>query len=305
MESSFDINKLIQSLNDCIIPNEQDLVPLFQKATELLIDQPNVKDLHSPITVCGDTHGQLFDLQELFCVGGECPDTNYIFLGDYVDRGRHSVETFLLLLCIYVKYPLRMTLLRGNHETRLTTQGYGFYDECVQKFGSANIWKACTDLFDLFPIAAVIDDKIFCVHGGLSENIGMIDEINSIDRKCEPPTNGPYCDLLWSDPDDIIGYAPSPRGAGCLFGGDVVAKFNQQNNIDLICRAHQLMMEGYSLMFDNKLATVWSAPNYCYRSGNVASILEFDEKLNRSFKIFEAKPANECKDTAQPLEYFS
>ena len=98
MESSFDINKLIQSLNDCIIPNEQDLVPLFQKATELLIDQPNVKDLHSPITVCGDTHGQLFDLQELFCVGGECPDTNYIFLGDYVDRGRHSVETFLLLL---------------------------------------------------------------------------------------------------------------------------------------------------------------------------------------------------------------
>ena len=276
-----DIQRLIQTLNDCQIPDEKDLIFLFDKARELLQGQPNVKELHSPITVCGDIHGQFFDLQELFRVGGDCPDTNYIFLGDYVDRGYHSVETFLLLLSIYVRYPYRITLLRGNHEARQTTQAYGFYDECVRKFGSANIWKACTDLFDLFPIAAVIDNQIFCVHGGLSPEIKTISDINLIERKQEPPNSGAYCDLLWSDPDQVEGFQPSPRGAGWLFGADTVREFNENNKTNFICRAHQLMMEGYQLLFDDSLATVWSAPNYCYRSGNIASILEFDERLNR------------------------
>jgi serine/threonine-protein phosphatase 4 catalytic subunit len=113
--------------------------------------------------------------------------------------------------------------------------------------------------------------------------------------------------LLWSDPDDIVGFSPSPRGAGFIFGGDAVKEFNEQNKLKFICRAHQLMMDGYGLLFDDQLATVWSAPNYCYRSGNVASILEFDEHLNRAFKIFEATPANECRNSMQSpvLEYFS
>ena len=303
----WDVSKLIQTLSECQIPDEQDLVPLFDKARELLVNEGNVKYLSTPITVCGDIHGQFFDLQELFRVGGECPDTNYIFLGDYVDRGYHSVESFLLLLATFVKYPYRLTLLRGNHEARQTTQAYGFYDECVRKFGSANVWKSCMDLFDLFPIAAVIDKKIFCVHGGMSPDINSLDDIAKIERVCEPPNTGGYCDLLWSDPDEIEGFAQSPRGAGYLFGGDVVKKFNEQNKITFVCRAHQLMMDGYGLMFDDTLATVWSAPNYCYRSGNVASILEFDEHLNRVFKLFEATPPNECRNTMQsPVsEYFS
>lgn len=303
----FDVNKLISLLNDCQVPDEKDLFPLFEKATEILQHESNIKELSSPITVCGDIHGQFFDLQELFRVGGECPDTNYIFLGDYVDRGYHSVETFLLLLCLFVKYPYRITLLRGNHEARQTTQAYGFYDECVRKFGSANVWKACTDLFDYLPIAALIDGQIFCVHGGLSPDIKTLDDIKAIDRRTEPPNSGAYCDLLWSDPDDIEGFTSSPRGAGYLFGGDVVKQFLEQNHLTFICRAHQLMMDGYGLMFNDTLATVWSAPNYCYRSGNVASILEFDERLNRSFKIFEATPPNECQNSLQPpvLEYFS
>ena len=303
----FDIDKLIHTLYECQIPDEKELFPLFDKAIELLKKEKNIKELTSPITVCGDIHGQFFDLKELFNVGGECPDTNYIFLGDYVDRGYHSVETFLLLLSLYVKYNYRITLLRGNHEARQTTQAYGFYDECVRKFGSANVWKACTDLFDFLPIAALIDGQIFCVHGGLSPEIKSLDDISLIERTMEPPNNGPYCDLLWSDPDNIEGFISSPRGAGYLFGGDAVKAFNQQNQISFICRAHQLMMDGYGLMFDETLATVWSAPNYCYRSGNVASILEFDEKLGRSFKLFEATPANECQNNLQPppLEYFS
>lgn len=303
-----DINSLLNKLSNCQYPEENHIIPLFEKAKELLEKEPNIKRLNSPITVCGDIHGQFHDLQELFRVGGDCPDTNYIFLGDYVDRGFYSVETFLYLLCLFVKYPFRLTLLRGNHEARQTTQAYGFYDECVRKFGSANLWRECTELFDFLPIAALIDDRIFCVHGGLSPEIMSLSQIDELDRKGEPPTSGGYCDLLWSDPDTSIqGFQPSPRGAGFLFGAEATDKFRQENNITFICRAHQLIMDGYALLFNDTLATVWSAPNYCNRSGNVASILEFDEKLKRSFKIFEATPQSECDNGTQTpiLEYFS
>jgi len=131
---------------------------------------------------------------------------------------------------------------------------------------------------------------ILCVHGGLSPSIKSLDDIRAIDRKQEVPHDGPMCDLMWSDPEDIEGYSMSARGAGYLFGGDVVEEFNRKNNIDLICRAHQLVMEGYKLMFNDKLVTVWSAPNYVYRCGNVAAILELDENLGKYYKIFEAAP---------------
>jgi serine/threonine-protein phosphatase 4 catalytic subunit len=254
----------------------------------------------APVTICGDIHGQFYDLIELFKVGGECPYTNYLFLGDFVDRGYYSVETFLLLLALKVRYPDRITLIRGNHESRQITQVYGFYDECLKKYGSVNVWRYCTEIFDYLSLSAIIDDKVFCVHGGLSPAINTLDQIRVIDRKQEVPHDGAMCDLMWSDPEDIEGWGLSPRGAGYLFGADVVAKFNEINHIDLIARAHQLVMEGYKTMFPSKggkagqsadsLVTVWSAPNYCYRCGNVAAILELDEHLDQHFKIFEAAP---------------
>lgn len=152
------------------------------------------------------------------------------------------------------------------------------------------MWRYCTEIFDFLPLAAIIDDKVFCVHGGLSPSISTLDEIKVIDRKQEVPHDGAMCDLMWSDPDDISGWSMSPRGAGYLFGGDIVDQFNRTNNIELIARAHQLVMEGYKEMFDKTLVTVWSAPNYCYRCGNVAAILEFDENLIKNYKIFEAAP---------------
>lgn len=241
--------------------------------------------------VCGDIHGQFYDLQELFKIGGDCPETNYLFLGDFVDRGFYSVETFLLLLALKVRYPDRITLIRGNHESRQITQVYGFYDECLRKFGSVNVWRYCTEIFDYLSLSAVIEDRVFCVHGGLSPSITNLDQIREIDRKQEVPHDGSMCDLLWSDPDDIEGWHLSNRGAGYLFGADAVQKWNRANGIDLVARAHQLVMEGYKYMFNESLVTVWSAPNYCYRCGNVAAILELDEDLKRSFKIFEAAPA--------------
>jgi serine/threonine-protein phosphatase 4 catalytic subunit len=159
-------------------------------------------------------------------------------MGDFVDRGFYSVETFLLLLALKVRYPERITLIRGNHESRQITQVYGFYDECLRKYGSVNVWRYCTEIFDYLALAAIIDTRIFCVHGGLSPSISSLDEIRQIDRKQEVPHDGAMCDLMWSDPDDIPGWMVSPRGAGYLFGGEIVEKFNRENRIELIARAH-------------------------------------------------------------------
>eukprot|EP00997_Jenningsia_sp_PLL12_P004461 NODE_1903_length_1039_cov_46.214141_g1547_i0.p1 GENE.NODE_1903_length_1039_cov_46.214141_g1547_i0~~NODE_1903_length_1039_cov_46.214141_g1547_i0.p1 ORF type:complete len:314 (+),score=94.04 NODE_1903_length_1039_cov_46.214141_g1547_i0:77-943(+) len=269
---------------------ETEVKLLCTKAKELLLKDDNVQMVPAPCTIVGDIHGQLYDLKELFAVGGSIPNTNYVFMGDYVDRGFYSVETFLVLLAIKVRHPASITLIRGNHESRQITQVYGFYDECLRKYGSVNVWRYCTQAFDHLPLAAVVESKIFCVHAGLSPSINTVDQIRAIDRKQEPPHDGAFCDLLWSDPEDIDGWGLSPRGAGYMFGADVVRQFNTTNGLELIARSHQLVMEGYKSMFGDTIVTVWSAPNYCYRCGNVASILELDEHLNKNFKIFEAAP---------------
>jgi len=285
-----DLDRQIELLRNCEIITEDEVKLLCDKAREILLEESNVQRVDAPVTICGDIHGQFYDLKELFKVGGDCPGTNYLFMGDFVDRGFNSVETFLLLLALKVRYPDRITLIRGNHESRQITQVYGFYDECLRKYGSVNVWRYCTEIFDYLSLSAIIEEKIFCVHGGLSPAITTLDQIRSIDRKQEVPHEGPMCDLLWSDPEEIDGWGLSPRGAGYLFGGDVVNKFNHDNNVELICRAHQLIMEGYKHMFNQTLVTVWSAPNYCYRCGNVAAILGLDDNLARDFKIFEAAP---------------
>ena len=302
-----DVDVILEKLRKFNLPTEKEIKGLYNKAREILDTLDNVAQLECPITVCGDIHGQFEDLLEIFDIGGEVPETNYIFLGDYVDRGYNSVETFIFLLTLKIKYPHRITLLRGNHESRQITQAYGFYEECQRKYGSVNVWRMCTDIFDLFQLAAVIESKVFCVHGGLSPHVNLIDDIRKLDRKQEVPRDGPMSDILWSDPDkEVKTYSYSPRGAGYLFGEEDTVKFNRENNIDLIARAHQLIQEGYQFLFNDKLVTVWSAPNYCYRCGNDASIMEFDEHMNRSFKIFEACPENvrNQRDKKHTPEYF-
>ena len=180
---------------------------LCDKAKEVLIKENNVIQLESPVTVCGDIHGQFDDLMELFRTGGFVPETNYVFMGDFVDRGKNSVETFFLLLALKCRYPDRIALIRGNHESRQITQVYGFYDECFRKYGTINVWRLCTDVFDYIPLAALIDNKIFCVHAGLSPVVNNIDDLYSIDRKQEVPHDGPMSDILWSDPDpEVVGF---------------------------------------------------------------------------------------------------
>ena len=262
------------------------------------------------MTVCGDIHGQFYDLKELFRIGGACPDSNYLFMGDYVDRGYYSLETVTLLMALKVRYRHRITILRGNHESRQITQVYGFYDECLRKYGNANVWKHFTDTFDYLPMTAVISDRIFCLHGGLSPSIDTLDHARDLDRVQEVPHEGPMCDLVWSDPDDryvIIwnhsfiykyfhveivispcicfhdvscGWGISPRGAGYTFGQDITEQFTHTNGLHFIARAHQLVMEGYQWQHNRTVVTVFSAPNYCYRCGNQAAIMEVDDTVD-------------------------
>ena len=235
----------------------------------------------------GDIHGQFADLVELMNIGGKAPETNYLFLGDYVDRGYDSVETVCTVIAMKARWPGRVTLLRGNHESRQITQVYGFYDECLRKYGNANVWKYITDMFDHLPLAATVDNEIFCPHGGLSPSLDSLDHIRELGRTQEVPHEGPMCDLLWSDPDDRCGWGISPRGAGYTFGQDLSEQFNHANGLNLIARAHQLVQEGYEWSHDQAVVTVFSAPNYCYRCGNQGAIMEVDEHMNREFLQYE------------------
>jgi serine/threonine-protein phosphatase 2A catalytic subunit len=285
-----ELDAWIECLSKCETLSEESVSKLCNLAQELLSKESNVQPVSSPVTVCGDVHGQFHDLQELFRIGGPSPDTNYLFLGDYVDRGYYSVETVSLLVALKVRYPNRITILRGNHESRQITQVYGFYDECLRKYGNANVWKLYTDLFDFLPLTALIEGQILCMHGGLSPAIDRLDDIRALDRMQEVPHEGAMCDLLWSDPDDRCGWGISARGAGYTFGKDISEQFNHMNNLSLIARAHQLMMEGYSWSQENNLVTIFSAPNYCYRCGNQAALMEVSETNEKLFLQFEPSP---------------
>lgn len=209
-----DIDECIADLKSSKILPERELRRICEKVKELLIEESNVQPVSAPVTICGDIHGQFFDLLELFKIGGEIPGTNYIFIGDFVDRGYNSVETFELLMCYKIKYPSHITLLRGNHESRQITIVYGFLDEIMKKYGNSNPWNYCMEVFDLLPIGATVNGEIFCVHGGLSPEIKTIDQIRLIDRNQEIPHEGAFCDLMWSDPDLIETFVMSNRGAG-------------------------------------------------------------------------------------------
>lgn len=284
--------KIIETLKVGKLPPESQVKLLCTKIKEKLINYPNVVNVNPPVVIVGDIHGQFYDLLEIFEISGECPDTNFLFLGDYVDRGYHSVETLTMLLALKLKYPTKMTLLRGNHESKAISEIYGFYDECMKKYGTM-MYKMFVSVFDLLPISAVVGNKVFLVHGGLSPNINHISEINKFDRKQDIKDSGTLANLCWSDPDDTIktDWEQSPRGSGFLFGKNPVIKFLHTNNIDRIVRAHQLCQEGYQQLFSNTLITVFSAPNYCYQCGNMGAIFEIYEDL--TYHISQFDPADD------------
>jgi len=249
------------------------------------MDQPILLELGCPLKVCGDVHGQYHDLLRLFETGGFPPEANYLFLGDYVDRGKQSLETICCLLAYKVKYPENFFLLRGNHECASINRIYGFYDECKRRY-SIRLWKTFTDCFNCLPVSAVIEDKMICMHGGLSPELSQLEQINRVVRPTDVPDTGLLCDLLWSDPEkEISGWGENDRGVSFTFGPDVVQGFLRKHSLDLVCRAHQVVEDGYEFFARRSLVTLFSAPNYCGEFDNSAAIMTVDDRLTCAFQI--------------------
>ncbi|KAF1740985.1 hypothetical protein MXB_3087 [Myxobolus squamalis] len=243
------------------------------KSREIFLSQSNLLELEAPIKICGDVHGQYFDLLRMFENGGLPPESNYLFLGDYVDRGKQSLETICLLLSYKIKYPENFFLLRGNHESASINRIYGFYDEYC---------------FNCLPIAAIVDDKIFCCHGGLSPKLDSLDQIKCISRPSDVPEQGLMCDLLWADPDkDEKNWGANERGVSFVFGASVLEEFLKKHGFDLVCRAHQVVEDGYEFFAKRQLVTIFSAPNYCGEFDNAGAYMCVDDNLLCSFKVLK------------------
>lgn len=294
--NTIDIEDLIQRLLDagysgkksknlCLKNSEIQLV--CAKAREIFLSQPSLLELSPPVKVVGDVHGQYGDLIRVFTKCGFPPLTNYLFLGDYVDRGKQSLETILLLLCYKIKYPENFFLLRGNHESANVTRVYGFYDECKRRC-SIKIWKLFIDTFNTLPIAAIVAGKIFCVHGGLSPVLNSMDEIRTIARPTDVPDYGLLNDLLWSDPADTQNeWEDNERGVSYVFSRTAINKFLQKFGFDLVCRAHMVVEDGYEFFNDRTLVTVFSAPNYCGEFDNWGAVMSVSDELLCSFELLD------------------
>lgn len=279
---------------------ENEIKWLCVRSKEVFTSQPTLLELEAPIKICGDIHGQYYDLLRLFEYGGFPPTANYLFLGDYVDRGRQSLETICLLFAYKIKYPENFFILRGNHECASINRIYGFYDECKRRY-NIKLWKTFTDSFNCLPVAAVVDEKIFCMHGGLSPELQNMEQIKRIMRPTDIPDTGLLCDLLWADPDkDIVGWGENDRGVSFTFGEDVVGQFLRKHDLDLICRAHQVVEDGYEFFARRQLVTIFSAPNYCGEFDNAGAMMSVDDTLMCSFQIL--KPAEKNQRLSQAGE---
>lgn len=269
---NLDIDEMIQRLLDAGYTGKQtknvalknaEIVAICTAVREVLLSQPTLLELAQPVKIVGDIHGQFTDLIRLFEMCGFPPAANYLFLGDYVDRGKQSLETILLLMLYKIKYPENFFLLRGNHECANVTRVYGFYDECKRRT-NIKVWKTFIDTFNTLPIAAIVANKIFCVHGGLSPSLAHMDEIRAITRPTDVPDYGLLNDLLWSDPADTMNdWEDNERGVSYCFGKNVIHQFLAKHDFDLVCRAHMVVEDGYEFFNDRTLVTVFSAPNYC------------------------------------------
>ena len=272
---------------------EAEMVGLCTAAREVFLGQPPLLELAAPLKICGDTHGQFADLLRLLNRGGFPPASNYLFLGDYVDRGKQSLEVICLLMAYKIKYPDNFFILRGNHECAPINKAYGFFDECRRRF-SIRLWKVFQDAFACMPYAALVENKIFCMHGGLSPDIKNWDQLRGIQRPVEPGDRGILIDLLWADPDRFVrGWAKNTRGVSYIFGADVLAEFCQRMDIDLVARAHQVVQDGYEFFAGRRLVTIFSAPHYCGEFDNAAGMMTVDENLLCSFEIL--RPSAKAK----------
>ncbi|KAF9963393.1 serine/threonine protein phosphatase Pzh1 [Mortierella alpina] len=303
---NMDIDDMISRLLDAgysgkisksICLKNSEILFICHQARDAFLSQPTLIELNAPVKIVGDIHGQYTDLLRLFEMCGFPPSANFLFLGDYVDRGRMSLETILLLFCYKIKYPENFFLLRGNHECANVTKVYGFYDECKRR-ASIKMWKAFVDVFNCLPLAGIVANKIFCVHGGLSPSLSTMDDIRALRRPTDVPDYGLLNDLLWSDPSDTTeDWEDNERGVSYCFGRSIIQKFLNKHDFDLVCRAHMVVEDGYEFFNDRTLVTVFSAPNYCGEFDNFGAVMSVNEDLLCSFELL--KPIDQATARAQ------
>ncbi|OCK85197.1 serine/threonine-protein phosphatase PP-Z [Lepidopterella palustris CBS 459.81] len=301
---AIDLDDMIQRLLDAaytgkvtktVCLKNAEIFAICQASREIFLNQPALLELAAPVKIVGDVHGQYTDLIRMFEMCGFPPNSNYLFLGDYVDRGKQSLETILLLLCYKLKFPENFFLLRGNHECANVTRVYGFYDECKRRC-NVKVWKAFVDTFNTLPIAAIVAGKIFCVHGGLSPSLSHMDDIRQIARPTDVPDYGLLNDLLWSDPADMENdWESNERGVSYCFGKKVIMEFLQRHDFDLVCRAHMVVEDGYEFFNDRILVTVFSAPNYCGEFDNWGAVMSVSAELLCSFELLKPLDSSALK----------
>ncbi|KAI9014636.1 serine/threonine protein phosphatase 2B [Gaertneriomyces semiglobifer] len=271
---------------------EEQALAIVKMGAEVLKKEPNLLEVEAPVTVCGDIHGQYYDLMKLFEVGGNPADTRYLFLGDYVDRGYFSIECFLYLLALKIWYPTSIFMLRGNHECKHLTDYFTFKLECKHKY-SETVYEACLEAFCALPLAAIMNKQFLCIHGGLSPELNTLDDLREVNRFREPPTHGLMCDLLWADPLEDFGQERTNeffvhngvRGCSYFFSYHAACAFLERNNLLSIIRAHEAQDAGYRMYRKTRttgfpsVITIFSAPNYLDVYNNKAAVLKYENNV--------------------------
>lgn len=307
------INEMLETFRKQKLLHIRYVVMIILAAKKIMDTLPNVVELPvkagEKVTVCGDVHGQFYDLANSIFEQNGLPSMSnpYVFNGDFVDRGSFSVEVILTLLAIKVYCPEAIHLTRGNHESQNMNRIYGFEGECKSKY-SETMFKLFTELFQSLPLAFILDGssetdgrRAFVVHGGLFSKDGVtVADINKLNRNTEPES-GIMAEMLWSDPQEANGWGPSKRGIGVSFGPDVTQRFLENNSLDLVVRSHEMKEEGYEVSANGRLITIFSAPNYCDTMGNKGAFITFDHKMEPNFKQFSAVPHPDV----QPMQYAS
>lgn len=259
------------------------------------------------LTVCGDTHGQFFDLMELFRLNGfPTEDHYYLFNGDFVDRGSWSTEIVLLLYAYKWLHPQSFFLNRGNHETDDMNKVYGFEGECKAKYND-NTFKLFSESFSALPLATLIGKKYFTLHGGLfSDDKTSLDDVRKLDRhkQRQPGQQGLMMEMLWTDPQPNPGRGPSKRGVGMQFGPDVTKRFCEANGLDAVIRSHEVRMEGYEVEHDGRCITVFSAPKYCDSTENKGAYINIGPEYKLDYHKFDAVPHPDIKPMVSVLDAF-
>jgi serine/threonine-protein phosphatase PP1 catalytic subunit len=266
------------------------LLYLSKQSKILFEKESNVLYVNGTTHIFGDIHGQYSDLLKFLDITGLPPKTKLIFLGDYVDRGDYSIEVVALLFALKMKFPTNVYLIRGNHECAEVNSEYGFLDECIERFGETGkkIWAVINNTLHVLPLALVLNNAVFCVHGGISPELKSVKDILGCSRGTCIPEDGLLCDLTWSDPKQKqkTEWADNSRGVSYTFNEKALKTFLDNSGLQMVCRAHQVVKNGYEF-YHGHLITVFSAPNYCGDVGNNGAVMVMNENLEFSFIIIK------------------